>query len=86
MNNYFATVGHNTALSVRDNIPSTPTEYMCYTPESHSHFKFHPITTRQLKELVRSLPENSPGEDGISATLLKLALPCQTLTLIVIVL
>ena len=75
MNYHFATIGDQTAKLVRDNQPPVPEQYLANLPDVPTLFTFQPITTSALKNYVRNLPESAPGEDGITAKVLKLALP-----------
>lgn len=81
MNDFFATIGLDTAKAVRSDEPPDPLQYLQHVSKINSNFTFQPVTIRQVKRLIYSLPNNAPGEDGLTADFLKMAIPTIALPL-----
>ena len=70
-NKFFVNVGPNLAKSI-SNVNVNPTSYI-HNENCNSIF-INPVTSNEVQNIVMSLKESSPGEDGITSQILKYTL------------
>lgn len=92
-NAFFTSVGPSVSeasksLAAEHDLPtlSPPTALEGVVPVTRDEFHFHPVSYREVREVVQSFPSNkAPGHDKVSMAVIKDALPCILPTLTEIV-